>query len=57
VFGSRELFEKLKKKHLTGKRRDELRQKREERRYGILYSKGDKSLQGNLNLRLVNLSN
>jgi len=57
VFGSRKLFEQLQKKHLTGKRRDELRQKWEERRYGILYSRGDKSLQGNLNLRLVNLSN
>jgi len=57
VFGSRELFEQLKKKHLTGKRRYELRQKWQERRYGILQSRGDKSLQGNLNLRLVNLSN
>jgi IS605 OrfB family transposase len=57
VFGSRELFEQLKKKHLTGKRRATLKQKWEERRYGILYSRGDKSLQGNLNLRLVNLSN
>jgi predicted transposase len=57
VFGSRELFEKLKKKHLTGKRRDELRQKWEERRYGILCSRGDKSKEGNLNLRLVNLNN
>jgi hypothetical protein len=57
VFGSRELFEQLKKKHLTGKRRDELRRKWEGRRYGILYSRGDKSLQGNLNLRLVNLDN
>jgi len=57
VFGSRELFEQLKKKHLAGKRREELRQKWEERRYGILYSRGDKSLQGNLNLRLVNLNN
>ena len=55
VFGSRELFEQLKKKHLAGKRRETLRQKWEERRYGILYSRGDKSLQGNLNLRLVNL--
>jgi len=55
VFGSRKLFEQLKKKHLTGKRRDELRQKWEERRYGILYSRGDKSQQCNLNLRLVNL--
>jgi len=57
VFGSRELFEQLKKKHLTGKRRDTLRQKWEERRYGILYSRGEKSKEGNLNLRLVNLNN
>ena len=57
VFGSREIFEQLKKKHLAGKRRDELRQKWEERRYGILYSRGDKSKAGNLNLRLVNLNN
>jgi len=57
VFGSRELFEQLKKKHLAGKSRDTLRQKWEERRYGILYSRGDKSREGNLNLRLVNLNN
>jgi IS605 OrfB family transposase len=57
VFGSRELFEKLKKKHLTGKRREKLRQKWEERRYGFLYSRGDKSKGGNLNLRLVNMNN
>jgi len=57
VFGSRELFEQLQKKHLTGKRRETLRQKWEERRYGILYSRGDKSREGNLNLRLVNLNN
>jgi IS605 OrfB family transposase len=48
VFGSRELFEHLKKK---------LRQKWEERRYGFLYARGDKSKGGNLNLRLVNLNN
>jgi IS605 OrfB family transposase len=57
VFGSRELFEKLKKMHLTGKRREKLRQEWEERRYGFLYSRGDKSKGGNLNLRLVNLDN
>jgi len=57
VFGSRELFEQLKKKHLTGKRRETLRQKWEERRYGILQSRGDKSKEGNLNIRLVNLNN
>jgi IS605 OrfB family transposase len=55
VFGSRELFEQLKKKHLTGKSREKLRQKWEERRYCILQSRGDKSKEGNLNLRLVNL--
>jgi IS605 OrfB family transposase len=57
VFGSRVVFEKLKKKHLTGKRREKLRQEWKERRYGILYSRGDKSKEGNLNLRLVNLNN
>jgi IS605 OrfB family transposase len=57
VFGSRELFEKLKKNHLTGKKREKLRQKWEEKRYGILYARGDKSKEGNLNLRLVNLNN
>jgi hypothetical protein len=57
VFGSRELFEKLKKKHLTGKRREKLRQEWEEKRYGFLYSRGDKSKEGNLNLRLVNMNN
>jgi IS605 OrfB family transposase len=54
VFGSRALFEQLKKKHLTGKRREKLRQKWEERRYGILYAVGEKGAKGNLNLRLVN---
>ena len=55
IFGSRALFEQLKKKHLTGARREKLRQKWEERRYGILYSIGQKASKGNLNLRLVNL--
>ncbi len=53
VFGSRELFEKLKKKHLTGKRREKLSQRWEERRYYYLYSRGEKSKNGNLNLRFV----
>jgi IS605 OrfB family transposase len=57
VFGSRELFEKLKKKHLTGKRRERLRQRWEERRYYYLYSRGEKSKNRNLNLRFVNLDN
>jgi predicted transposase len=55
VFGSRFLFEQLKKKHLTGTRRETLRQKWEERRYGILYTTDEKGAKGNLNLRLVNL--
>jgi IS605 OrfB family transposase len=55
VFGSRSLFEQLKKKHLTGARREKLRQKWEERRYGVLYATGEKGAKGNLNLRLVNL--
>jgi hypothetical protein len=57
VFGSRELFEKLKKKHLTGKHREKLRAKWEERRYYHLYSRGEKPKSGNLNLRFVNLNN
>jgi IS605 OrfB family transposase len=57
VFGSRELFEKLKKEHLTGKRRERLRQRWEERRYYYLYSRGEKSKNRNLNLRFVNLNN
>jgi len=57
VFGSRKLFEQLKKKHLTGKRRETLRQKWDERRYGFMYSRGERAKEGNLNLRLVNLNN
>jgi IS605 OrfB family transposase len=54
VFGSRELFEQLKKKHLTGKRRERLRKRWEEKKYYYLYSRGEKSKNRNLNLRLVN---
>jgi IS605 OrfB family transposase len=56
VFGSRELFEQLKKMHLTGKKREKLRKKWEERRYYYLYSRGEKSKSGNLNLRFVYLN-
>ncbi len=55
IFGSRELFEQLKKRHMTGQRCEKLRQKWEERRYGILYTRGQKHSKGNLNLRLVKL--
>ncbi len=57
VFGSRELFEKLKKMHLTGKKREKLRKKWEERRYYHLYSRGERYKNGNLNLRFVHLNN
>jgi len=52
IFGSRMLFDKLNKKHLTGESRKSLIKKWREKRQGNLYSRGDKSKQGNLNLRL-----
>jgi transposase, IS605 OrfB family, central region len=40
IFGSRKLFGQLKKTHLTGKRRKELKSKWKESRQGNLYSRG-----------------
>jgi IS605 OrfB family transposase len=57
IFGSRKLFEQLKKNHLTGKRRKQLKTKWKESRQGNLYSRGDKSKQGNLNLRFERIDN
>jgi len=57
IFGSRKLFEQLKKNHLTGKRRKQLKTKWKESRQGNLYSRGDKSKQGNLNLRFEQIDN
>jgi len=57
VFGSRKLFEQLKKNHLTGKRKEELKIKWKESRQGNLCSRGDKSKQGNLNLRFQWIDN
>ena len=51
IFGSRKLFEQLNKNHLTRKRIRKLKEKWKESRQGNLYSRGDKSKQGNLNLR------
>ncbi|MFP3294351.1 MAG: transposase, partial [Hydrogenobaculum sp.] len=51
IFGSRKVFEQLKKNHLTGKRKKQLKTKWKESREGNLYSRGDKTKQGNLNLR------
>jgi transposase, putative, N-terminal domain len=56
IFGSRKLFEQLKKNHLTGKRRKQLKTKWRESRQGNLYSRGDKSKQGNLNLRFERIN-
>ncbi|ACX52545.1 transposase [Ammonifex degensii KC4] len=53
VFGGRSLFEKLKKKHLNGEKREELEKEWKEKRQGNLYSRGDRSKQGNPNLRFV----
>jgi IS605 OrfB family transposase len=57
VFGSRKLFEQLKRKHLIGKRRSKLEEKWREVRQGNLYSRGDKEKQGNLNLRFQWIDN
>lgn len=53
IFGGKALFEKLKRNHLTGKRREELRKKWREKRQGTLYSLGEKDKSGNLNLRFI----
>ncbi len=52
VFGGRGLFEKLKRKHLSGKPLKRLKREWRERRQGLLYSRGDRTKGGNLNLRL-----
>jgi IS605 OrfB family transposase len=51
IFGLRILFEQLKKNHLTEEKIRKLKEKWKENRQGNLYSRGDKSKQGNLNLR------
>jgi IS605 OrfB family transposase len=53
IFGGRKLFEELSKKHLSGKRRDELLKKWRERRQGLLFAVGQKHSKGNQNLRLA----
>ena len=57
IFGGRLLFEKLSKKHLTGKRREKIKEKWKEKRQGVLYAIGRKHRKGNLNLRLVEIKN
>jgi predicted transposase len=52
VFGSREVFEQLKRKHLSGKALLALKREWKERRQGSLYSRGDSAKKGNASLRL-----
>jgi IS605 OrfB family transposase len=56
IFGSRKVFKQLNKNHLTGKKRKQLKAKWKESRQGNLYSRGDKSKQGNLNLRFEQIN-
>ncbi|RTG91588.1 hypothetical protein [Thermus scotoductus] len=53
AFGGRKLFETLKRGHLSGKPLKELKREWREKRQGTLYSRGDKTKGGNLNLRLL----
>ncbi len=52
VFGSREVFEQLKRKHLSGKALLALKREWKDKRQGFLYSRGDAAKKGNANLRL-----
>ncbi|EMT38062.1 transposase, IS605 OrfB family, central region, partial [Thermoanaerobacter thermohydrosulfuricus WC1] len=52
IFGGRDLFGKLQKRHINGKEYQKLKTKWQERRKGNLYSRGDKSKKGNLNTRI-----
>ncbi len=52
IFGGRENFKKLQQNHLQGKKREKLKQNWKEKRT-LLYSRGDKTKSGNLNLRLI----
>jgi IS605 OrfB family transposase len=52
VFGGREVFEQLKRKHLSGKALLALKRVWKEKRQGLLYSRGDAAKKGNANLRL-----
>jgi transposase, IS605 OrfB family, central region len=52
VFGGRKLFEQLKRKHLSGKALLVLKREWQEKRQGLLYSRGDAAKKGNANLRL-----
>jgi IS605 OrfB family transposase len=52
VFGGRKLFERLKRRHLSGRALLALKREWREKRQGFLYSRGDAAKKGNANLRL-----
>jgi predicted transposase len=56
VFGSKRLFEKLCKNHLTGKLRERLKKQWKEQRQGTLVSIGSKSDKGNRLARFENIN-
>jgi len=56
VFGSKRLFEKLCKNHLTGKVREKLKKRWKEQRQGTLVSIGSKSDKGNRLTRFEDLN-
>jgi hypothetical protein len=56
VFGSKRLFEKLCKNHLTGKLRERLKKQWRELRQGTLISIGSKSDKGNRLMRFEDLN-
>ena len=51
IFGGRELFEKLQKRHINGRQREKIKRLWQERRKGSLYSVGNKRAKGNNNVR------
>nr|WP_235837238.1 IS200/IS605 family accessory protein TnpB-related protein [Carboxydothermus islandicus] len=53
IFGGKDLFFKLKSKHLSIKQRQKYKKEWLDKRKGTLFSRGDKTKQGNLNLRVI----
>ena len=53
VFGGRALFEKLRSHHISEKKKRAYKREWREKRQGSLYSRGDRSRRGNLNLRFL----
>ena len=57
IFGGKPLHHRLSKKHLSLPQQEEQKARWREKRQGTLYSRGDKSKKGNLNLRVVRQNN